>query len=143
MTEPKTTVWEMSCTGRDRDRKNKRRLRAWMFAWMATWLGILAAVKFELLPPGPEASLAAIASGMIGVIAIGAYRRFLLEADELLRKIQLEALAAAVGVGVLGGMTSWLLVRTGALASVDALWLVTAMLFAQAFFAFLGHRRYA
>lgn len=143
MTESKISFWEHDCGGTPRDRRNHRRIKIWLMGWMGSWLALTALVKFELLAPGALASAAAVASGLVGLGALLAYRRFLWEADELRRKIELEAMAAALGVGVVGGLTSWLLVHTGALVSVDVLWVVMAMLVAQGLGSYLGYRRYA
>jgi hypothetical protein len=72
-----------------------------------------------------------------------AYRRFLREADELLRKIELEALALAVGVGVVGGFAYTTLARAGIVAEADVLVLVVAMVLTYGIAVIVGQRRYA
>lgn len=84
--------------------KASARLALWTLAWVAT----LAFAKF-----GPElmwstqqtvASWAAVAFNLVvGIGWIVAFTRFLREADELQRKIVQDALAAALGVGWIGG----------------------------------------
>lgn len=84
--------------------KASARLMLWTLAWVAT----LAFAKF-----GPDflwdsqqtvASWAAVAFNLVvGIGWIVAFTRFLREADELQRKIVQDALAAALGVGWIGG----------------------------------------
>jgi hypothetical protein len=84
--------------------KASARLVFWTFAWLAT----LAFAKF-----GPEhlwdsqqtvASWAAVALNIVvGIGYFVAFTRFLREADELQRKIVLDALTATLGVGWIGG----------------------------------------
>jgi hypothetical protein len=93
------------------DQQNLRRYGAWLLAWVALWLGVRIAM--EGWPPATRAPLAwaliAIAT-VPGLFAIAAYVRFVRAADELLRKIQLEALALAFGAGALF-MMAWRLVE--------------------------------
>ncbi len=84
--------------------KATARFMLWTLAWVAT----LAFAKF-----GPEllwstrqtvASWAAVAVNLVvGMGWIVAFTRFLREVDELQRKIIQDALAAALGVGWIGG----------------------------------------
>ncbi len=141
--ETRQGFWDIACSGTATDRRNKRRMRAWLLSWMGSWLAIIMALRFDWLPQGLLATTLTILSAVLGLFALAAYRRFLLEADELHRKIQLEALAAAVGIGVLGGLTAWLLVLTGALESFDGLWIIVAMLFSHGIGVFIGQRRYS
>ena len=84
----------------ERDRHNHRILIAWLFAWMAAW--VVASILIErVLVTGSAAALtAALAPNLLGVAAVRAFMTFLREAEELQRKVQLDALAFAFGVGV-------------------------------------------
>ncbi len=95
------------------DRRNVMRYNAWMLGWMALWAGVLMLVAKAGLA-GPVAWALAALTVVPGVIGVSAYIRFLREADELLRKIQLEALAIAFSVGVVFMMTWRLFERLGA-----------------------------
>jgi hypothetical protein len=93
------------------DQRNMTRFSAWLGAWMGVWIGVRFAM--EGWPPARQGALAWVliaASLLPGFVAIAAYMRFLREADELLRKIQLEALAVSLGAGALF-MMGWRLVR--------------------------------
>lgn len=84
--------------------KASARLVLWTLAWVAT----LALAKFgpDLLWDSQQtvASWAAVAFNfVVGIGWIVAFTRFLREADELQRKIVQDALAAALGVGWIGG----------------------------------------
>ena len=136
----------LSCApGTPRDRQNMRRVRLWMCAWGLSFVGITAAVRFEWIPTGPIAITATLVCTIFGVVALFAYRRFLREADELRRKIEIEALALAFGAGMVGGMALWLLQRAGAtlVAEADILSVIFIMALANGIGNFLGHRRYS
>lgn len=78
----------------------------------------------------------------LGVMTVRAYVRFLRNADELLRKIHLEALAIAFGTGAVFMPVYRLCERLGApkLDSVDPLFVI---LLAWVFGQWFGGRRYA
>ena len=76
--------------------------------WTLAWLATLALAKFgpELLWDSQQtvASWAAVAANLVvGIGWIVAFTRFLRQLDELQRKIIQDALAAALGVGWVGG----------------------------------------
>lgn len=76
--------------------------------WTAAWTATLAVARFG---PGswwgsdrPAASWAAVAINvLVGIAWIIAFTRFLRALDDLQRKIMLDALAAALGVGWVSG----------------------------------------
>jgi hypothetical protein len=101
------------------DQRNMVRYNAWLGAWMLLWV----AVRFagEGWAPAREGVLAwaLIAATILpGVATLRAYVRFVREADELLRKIQLEALALAFGVGAVF-MMAWRLVERAGGPALD------------------------
>jgi predicted transcriptional regulator len=55
-------------------------------------------------------------SAVLGIATVLAYRRFLEGTDELRRKIEVEALAMAFGVGMVSGLSYWLLTIGGAVS---------------------------
>ena len=95
------------------DRRNVMRYNAWLLGWMVLWSGALLLIVRTGLS-GPVAWALAAVTVVPGVFGLRAYVRFLREADELLRKIQLEALALAFGIGVLFMMSWRLFERLGA-----------------------------
>ena len=97
-----------------RDRRNLNRANAWMAIWLAffalsTWL-----IKGGLVATGPVGWVVAAFPTAVAVGAILAYGRYLREADELQRKIQLQALALGFGVGLFFGFGYRLFERLGA-----------------------------
>lgn len=137
-----TTAWG-SCQGTEVDRRNNRRVRLWTLVWMGSWLAVVAAVSFELIPQGPLAVTLTVLTALPGVVALAAYRRYLMEADELRRKIELDALAWAYGIGVVVGLGYWLLERAHPAVEADLMWVVTLMLFTQGIATWIGCRRYS
>jgi ABC-type tungstate transport system substrate-binding protein len=131
------------CHATPRDLRNSRRILYWLIAWMATWLGANLAVSYDILDQGLPATLAASVSLGLGIGCVFAYRRFLREADELRRKIELDALAVAFGVGVVGGLSYWLFGRAGAVGEVDLLMVFVAMMVTYSFSVFVGQVRYS
>lgn len=125
-----------------RDRRNRRLVTIWSMAWGLAFTFVAFGIK--RLEWSSEATLA----GVIGTASLGfgtvvVYRRFLLETDELRRKIEVEALALAFGVGVFGGLSCWLLAVSGALAIKDFAFVFAAMIFTHVLGVFLGCRRYS
>lgn len=94
-----------------RDRRNARRANYWLFGWMLSFVGIIFAIRSEVLPEWWLTWLAIAASTVLGFVAIMAFVRFLREADELLRKIQFEALALGFGAAMIANFTLSLVER--------------------------------
>lgn len=100
------------CSSTLRDRKNEKQTNLWAFAWVLTWLGVSFGLEFDWLS-GIQAILAIGFCTALGVGALMAYRHFLRNADELLRKIHHEAFAAALGVTLVGVVTYSLFAKAG------------------------------
>lgn len=143
MEETRTSFWKTSCDATPRDRRNQFWVTAWTLAWVLSWLAVSFAIRHDWLTTGTAVLAASLTSLVFGGGLVLAYRRFLREADELRRKIELEALAVAFGVGIVGGVFYWLLGRAGAVAEVDALWIVTGMIVTYSLAVVVGLRRYA
>ncbi len=90
-------------TGNQRAIRNVGRLAVWTLAWLAT----LALAMFGpslLWDSQPVASWIAIAANLVtGVGWIATQAGYLRGVDELQRKIMLDAMAVALGVGLVGG----------------------------------------
>ncbi|MEM9291710.1 MAG: hypothetical protein AAGD01_08520 [Acidobacteriota bacterium] len=125
-----------------RDRQNQRRTNLWTFAWISVWLLMTFGFKEGILPSGPLAFLLVAATVPLGIAVVLAHRKFLREADELRRKIELEALALSVGVTLVGSFTYWLMEAAGIVeaAELDKIILLTAGSYVLG--TILGFRRY-
>lgn len=141
MEKSNKSFWKW-CEMTPRDRHNQMRVLGWMVAWVGTWLAVSAAIKHGWIEQGPLAVVGILASLSLGIGMIFAYRRYLKEADELQRKIELEALALSVGLGLVGGFTYWLLEQAGVVADADILDLVVFIMLAYSAGVVLGQQRY-
>jgi drug/metabolite transporter (DMT)-like permease len=96
------------CSSPQRDKRNGVLILLWAFAWGFSFVAVAHGIKKEWLSFGMTLA-GVIVNALLGLATVLAYRRFLQETDELRRKIEVEALALAFGVGVVGGLTYWLL----------------------------------
>ena len=116
MVEARESMWKVlaGChTERPEDRRN---------SWIATGLLLLWAIAFGLasfslkrdwIPAGAASYLVALVPIALSIVATRAYMRFITRADELLRKIQLEALAFGFGGGFVATFTLDLAEKVG------------------------------
>ena len=97
------------------DRKNLWRFQMWALLWAAVFTGSALLLKrWPQLVPGLGGQVVLIgATTALGVAMILAFMRFLRAADELARKIHLEALAIAFGATVVFVTTRRLVERAG------------------------------
>jgi hypothetical protein len=116
----------------------------WSMIWTSSFVGVTLALKRGWLAGAPGI-VAAVASASLGLGTALAYQRFLKEADEVQRKIELEALALAFGVGLIGGFAYWLLEYSGAVpaSKSELLYVLAAMCLTYSAGVLLGRRRYA
>ena len=140
------TIHSHECAGAPQDKANGRRVMLWSIAWAGSMLIASALVAFEGfggLNGRIWAISAAVISTLLGLATVGAYRRLLRETDELRQKIELEALAVALGVGVVGGMGYSLLCPPLGLGEPRIAFVIAAMLIAHAVGVIVGRRHYA
>lgn len=126
----------------ERDRRNASRANAWLLAWMVSFFLATFGIKLEILPAGLLTYLAIAVSSLLGLVSVIAFTRFLREADELQRKIQLEALALGFGGGFLATFTLSLVERA-ADTRMDLGDPFLAMVVLYVVGILLGARRYA
>jgi hypothetical protein len=130
------------CASPERDRHNQRRIILWSLVWALAFVAVTLGIKKEWLSFG--ATLAGvIGTSLFGVATLLAYRRFLRETDELRRKIEVEALALAFGVGLVGGLTYWLLVVSGVTPATGFGFVFGAMILTHPLGVLIGCRKYS
>lgn len=129
-------------SGLQRDRSNQLRVLLWSITWALSFAVVTHGIKNEWLSSsGGFAGVIAIA--IVGLATVLAYRRFLDGTDELRRKIEVDALAFAFGLGVVGGMAYWQLVVSGAAPATGFVYVFAAMLFTYSAGVLIGHRKYS
>lgn len=130
------------CFSSERDRRNQWRLTLWSFVWALSFVAVTLAAKKEWLPFGVTLA-GVIGTSLFGIVTVLAYRRFLHETDELRRKIEVEALCLAFGVGIVAGLTYWLLAVMGAVPAKDFIWVFLVMIVTHPLGVLIGLRRYS
>ncbi len=131
------------CEGAPHDRANGRRVLLWSLGWAATMLMSSAALSIDWFSDGSVAFIAAGISVVFGAGTVGAFRQFLRQTDELRQKIELEALAVALGVGVVGGMAYSQITRALDLGEPHLAYVIAAMLIVRSIGVAVGLRRYS
>lgn len=131
------------CQLTPRDQRNQLRALLWLFIWVVSWVLANGVIKNGWGADSIPASVIALPSLILGVVMMLAYWKFVREADELQRKIQVEALAVGFGVGLVGSYSVHLLTRAGVLSSIEMSEIGALMMVAYAVAAIVGERRYA
>ena len=108
-----------------KDCVNSLRLGGWIITWALSHAVTMTAIHSEWLPTGMPSMLAIAGSLLIGICMLFAFYRNLRELDELQRKIQLEALAATVGVSLLMISVCSLLVDAAVLEQLEGAWVIS------------------
>jgi ABC-type Co2+ transport system permease subunit len=125
-----------------RDLRNQRRFLLWALAWAFTFVAVALEIKRKWLPFG--VTLAGVTlDALLGAATVLAYYRYLRDTDELRRKIEVEALAVAFGIGVFGGLTYWLLTVSGAVPALGFAYVFSGMVITYSVGVLIGRRRYS
>lgn len=125
-----------------RDIRNANIANLWIFAWAISLVGISFLAGYEWYASGLIVAVGLLIHTGIGVCMILAFRKFLAEADELQRKIQLDALALSVGVTIVAFSISSLLAKSDVLPQMDTTGLLVAMSLGYGAGLTMGWRRY-
>lgn len=128
--------------GRGRDRRNRRRTTLWALAWALSYLVVSLGMKRDWWPLGVTVA-GVVVTAVLGAATLLAYRRFLGQTDELRRKIEVEALALAFGVGAIGGLSYWLLAASGAAPLDGFVFVLVGMILLHPAGVLIGLRRYS
>ncbi len=124
-----------------RDWRNQWHLIGWIFAWMLSFVGASALLRFGWVG-GSAGYLVALLPNLLGVATFWSFLRFLREADELQRKIRLEALGWGFGCGAVFMVGYQLLERAG-FPPIDTADPLVVMSFAWAMATLVLTRRYS
>jgi len=125
-----------------RDARFQRRVLLWMLTFALAYVAAAAALRFRAALPAALPWLAVGAALALAFQVTRSYVQFLRGADELLRRIEIEALALGFAAGSAFAMLYPLLVRLGAPA-VDGYWTALVMMLGWAAGGWLGLRRYS
>ncbi len=131
------------CDMTERDRRNQWKVLAWLAMWTITWLAASLAIKSGWVSAGTPATIAALLPLVPGLLLLVAFSKFLRQADELQRKIQLDALALGFGAGLIGTIAYQLLERAGVILETDVSDIAVLMMVVYAYGVIAGQRRYA
>ena len=142
METEKSPFWK-TCALTPQDQRNQRRALLWLFVWTVVWLAVSFGIEDGWLAAGALTMTAVVAATLFGIAMMLAYWRFVSQADELHRKIQLDALALGFGTGVVGTITYRLLEDAGAVSAADVADIAAIMMVAYAIGVVVGMRRYA
>lgn len=98
-----------SWTSTDRDRRSQRAVLGWSALWVGAFLICDQAIARDWIDGDPGVIVATVVVCLLALGWVAAYIRFLRNADELVRRIQLEAMAVALGAGLVSGFAIILL----------------------------------
>ncbi len=124
------------------DRRNLNRATWLLAAWAVAYVGAAMLLKRGGVPAGPATYLVALVPSALAVLAMLGYYRFLRHAEELQRKIQLEALALGFAAGFVASFGLEIVEKAG-LAQPDVSTASVAMVLFYVLGVVLGGRRYA
>lgn len=125
-----------------RDRRNARRANILLGLWAVAFLAALFGLRRGFVEATPLVLAAVVVPTALGIVAALAFGRFLREADELHRKIQLQALALGFGAGFVATFAVSLLEAAGwTIVDVGDTFVVMAIAYLVGMY--LGSRRYA
>ena len=124
------------------DASNQRRFHAWLAAAMVAYIGATVATHHHELIPVSTAWLLVGACALLTAQAVRRYFLFLRRADELLRKLELEALAVGFAAGAVACLLLPLVERLGVPAPGEAETVLLAMMLGWSLGSWFGMRRY-
>ena len=129
-------------TATDEDRKSQNRIVLWSAIWVAVFLTADTSIERGWMNGDVAVVSATIVVCALGVVWVRSYVRFLRTADELARKVHLDAMAIGLGSGFVSGF-GLLLLDQGGLVSARPNILLAAMVLAYAVAVVVGWRRFS
>ena len=122
------------------DRRNRKSIVIWSLLWVGAFLVADAAIDRGWIE-GAGVVMASIGTALVGLAWIVSYMRFLRHADELIRKIQLDAMALALGGCFVAGFTLILLGGAG-LVQAGIVWVLVVTSAIYMLSVLIGIRRF-
>ena len=124
------SFWKViqSYSGTREDKRNEYRFAAWCLAWAVTYVAAHWVLKADLDLATPLVWLLVAVPILTILAAVFSYLHFLRNADELLRKIQLQGLAMGFGAGVVF-VTGYQLLEAAGAAQMQTDHLIMVMTF--------------
>ena len=122
--------------------KNTIRFLCWSVAWSMTMVLADKAILYEWHSSALISAIAIVLNAGIGIGMILSYLRHLKSMDELQRKIQLDALAIAMGVALVGSFSYSLMVTAKFITDAEVSDIILLMTFAFVVSVTVGHVRY-
>jgi len=133
--------WGCSGDLSERDRRNLRSFNFWIITWSFTVACGMVLLKHDLIGNTAVRWTLALVPDVLGVVAVLSYMRFLRHADELVRKVHLEAIALGFGAGLVFILGYRLAAQVGA-PPLDGSEPAAVMLVCAGLGQLLGMRRY-
>lgn len=140
----RATWWQAALMIRgqtETDQRNLRLIWIWTIVWAISFYAAVSALESNPQLQSPFAWLLAMIPIVLGVPTVRAYLRFIREADEFMRKVQLEGIAIGYAVGSLACIGYHTLERVGA-PELPMIIAVIPLAFGWAVGAFLVAFRY-
>ena len=122
--------------------KNTIRFLCWTFAWSMTMVLADKAILYEWHSSDLISVIAIVLNAGIGIGMTLSYLRHLKYMDELQRKIQLDALAIAMGVALVGSFSYSLMVTAKFITDAEVSDIILLMTFTFVVSVIVGHIRY-
>ena len=116
------------CSGTAQDQRNSLRFTLWLLVWAITYVAASFALKSDMSIATPLVWLLAAIPNLVMVAAIFSYIQFLSNADELLRKIQLQGLAMGFGAAIVF-VTGYQLLEAAGASEMQTDHLIIVMVF--------------
>ncbi|MCG9731464.1 hypothetical protein L1D44_16850 [Shewanella sp. Isolate13] len=107
-----------------RDLKNANRVNLLALFWALTLMISTFLSENELLSSGLLITLAFCIHTLLGIAMLASYRHFLVQLDEMERKVQLDALALSVGVAIISFSSYSILENNAIVPPLNAAYLI-------------------
>ncbi len=134
-------VMYYGCSTTETDRRNVRHLNIIALVWAICYCAATYFLRRDYALSTATTGVMISIVALLGAAMLWSYVRFLRGCDELMRQLQLEALAFGFGISVLAAIT-WALFEAAGFESLESNTFVAIGIFAYIFGVMLGTRRY-